>query len=515
MGRYGEELHQAPLDDRAPVTVSRRWLYRHPFLYSLRLWKAMNKQIHIISGGTFFPIRPHLDLAARAWGTVGWNIVDAVNSSKNFEGEVHLHLTKMAGDDYQANAVGKNGRVTNLAIADQHQPNLVTNADVEKLLDKLIADPAPKILFMPVALTDFEVVDIHSWRRDEVEGNVHKHEPPGKDLPRLKSADYHLQYGESGDYGEDQGEPCLNLVLVPAKKLITNIRKERKDIFLVGFKTTTFAPPQEMFDAGLKLLKTASCNLVLANDVKTHTNMIITPEQAPYGLTRNRDEAIKTLVDMALSRAQGHFTRSTVVDNSHPVPWSSDEIPANLKKVVEHCIKRGAYKPFMGKTVGHFAAKISDTGLFLTSLRGTDFNKIHESGLAKVMVIDDTRISALGGKPSVGGQSQRIIFRDHPEMDCIVHFHCPLKHNPKIPVPVRPQWLYECGSHECGQNTSDGLKAFTLLTPQDMGANRIKVVMLDKHGPNIVFSKDTNPDAVIQLIDDNFDLERSTSEVLL
>ena len=25
------------------------------------------------------------------------------------------------------------------------------------------------------------------------------------------------------------------------------------------------------------------------------------------------------------------------------------------------------------------------------------------------------------------GQSQRIIFKEHPELDCIVHFHCPVK----------------------------------------------------------------------------------------
>jgi hypothetical protein len=111
-------------------------------------------------------------------------------------------------------------------------------------------------------------------------------------------------------------------------------------------------------------------------------------------------------------------------------------------------------------------------------------------------------VIAYGAKPSVGGQSQRIVFRDHPEMDCIVHFHCPPK--PDVKLSVRNQAPYECGSHECGQNTSDGLKE---VTPG------IKCVYLDNHGPNIVFNRNIEPEKVIRFIEANFDLTRSTDGV--
>jgi hypothetical protein len=121
------------------------------------------------------------------------------------------------------------------------------------------------------------------------------------------------------------------------------------------------------------------------------------------------------------------------------------------------------------------------------------------------MVLIETQgkdhVVAHGAKPSVGGQSQRIVFEQHRDIDCIVHFHCPTK--PGAVVDTVPQWMYECGSHECGRNTSNGLPL----------GGKIRAVMLDKHGPNIVFNKDVDPDEVISFIEANFDLTQSTDQI--
>ena len=111
----------------------------------------------------------------------------------------------------------------------------------------------------------------------------------------------------------------------------------------------------------------------------------------------------------------------------------------------------------------------------------------------------DDEVIAYGAKPSVGGQSQRIVFKEHPGTDCIVHFHCP----PKYPaeLSVRSQKAHECGSHECGRNTSRGLRE---------EVPGIKCVYLDNHGPNIVFNHKTPPWEVIKFIDEHFDLSKST-----
>jgi hypothetical protein len=38
--------------------------------------------------------------------------------------------------------------------------------------------------------------------------------------------------------------------------------------------------------------------------------------------------------------------------------------------------------------------------------------------------------------------------------------------------------------------------------------------MLDKHGPNVVFSRHTDPDEVIEFIERNFDLSGRTDELM-
>lgn len=105
---------------------------------------------------------------------------------------------------------------------------------------------------------------------------------------------------------------------------------------------------------------------------------------------------------------------------------------------------------------------------------------------------------AYGAKPSVGGQSQRIVFKDHPGLDCIVHFHVPKLESSNVPTVSQRE--FECGSHECGQNTSKGLKQF----------GNLYAVYLDNHGPNIVFNRNINPQEVIDFIKRNFDLSKKT-----
>jgi len=405
----------------------------------------------VLGGGTFFHVRPHLALAAPAFGTTA-DQIGAMLRQKGWE-DTTVVKTRMAGGD----------------------ASLVTNNDVAKLLNLILQDRNVKVLVMNVALCDFE-------------GSIANENGltlSGKDQPRLKTS-------EGGQV----------MQLVPADKLLGRIRKERKDIFLVGFKTTAGASYEEQYRAGLELLKKSSCNLVFANDVQTRQQMIITPEQAIYGESMHRYEALELLAQMTTERANLTFTRSTVVEGK-AVPWSATEVPASLRKVVDHLIKRGAYKPFLGSTVGHFAVKVAE-GRFLTSIRKSNFNKLDETGLVLVESMGNDRVIAHGARPSVGGQSQRLIFGDHPDTDCIVHAHVPLRDEAGV-IPIVPQRPYECGSHECGKNTSEGL--------HDFGGG-LKAVMLDQHGPNVVFNRNMDPDRVIEFIERNWDLTRSTDGVL-
>jgi hypothetical protein len=362
--------------------------------------------------------------------------------------------------------------------------NLETNEDVANRIEQLKADSRTKIIFFNCALVDYTPAELIGYYREETKRSnlVLK---PNKYEHRLNTSD----------------TPQVNVSFNTSAKIISNIRAGRKDIFLVGFKTTCGATKQEMYEKGLHLCKTGSVNLVLVNDTKTHVNFIVTPEEATYGDFNNREETLRELVNMTWHRSHLTFTQSTVVDGK-PIEWNSEMVPQSLRTVVNYCIGNGAYKPISEKkwTVGHFAHKLSDTE-FLSSIRKSNLNEIDKTGLVYVKTDGPDTVIAYGAKPSVGGQSQRIVFRDHVGYDCIVHFHSELKKNHPDDIPIVSQKLVECGSHSCGQNTSNGLKEFD---------NGIKAVMLDNHGPNIIFNKNINPQLVINFIERNWDLNTKT-----
>jgi len=454
-----------------------------------------SRRFYVITGGTMVHVAPHFSLCAPAYGRVGEQIDSELkNAFTRWHNDAEIPLeertrvvlvrTKMALGSAQPGVI-EDGLIKAAGLK-----FLETNEDLEKLIDHLVLQPETKGIVLAAAVCDWQPLEVCEDGDHRVGlGDAYlldKDHPPGKKHPRLQT-----KWGN------------LMLRMSPADKIIGKIRQERKDIFLVGFKATTGLSEQEQYVTGLGLLKGASCNLVLANDVHEHRNMVITPEEAKYHVTKDRKAAIKGLCEMIAMRSQLHFTRSTVVEGE-PVPWDSDTVPANLRKVVNHLIARGAYKPFQGKTVGHFATRGPKPGIIYTSRRKTDFNRLPEDGLLRIDTVGDDQVIAHGAKPSVGGQSQRIIFDQHPDVDCIVHAHVPMRDGPKLQglkLQVREQRPFECGSMECGQNTSEGLVQVW---------DGIKAVMLDEHGPNICFSKDADPDRVIEFIEEFWDLEAKT-----
>lgn len=422
------------------------------------------KKIHVIGGGTFSHVRSHLALAAPAFGTTARELQRLfAGAAANLEPV--LHLTKMA----------------------DHRSSLVTNDDVAALIDSLVADPQTRVVVLNAALCDFDGVVSSRRAADQLAGI---HPPSGPHETRLKTSD-----------GEHK------MFLLPADKLIGRIRKTRKDIYVVGFKTTTDSTSDEQYVAALHLLKQNSLNLVLANDTVTRNNIIVAPEETRYGETTDRAQALRRLCEITLARASNTFTRSTV-EPGQPVSWTSPNLPNNLREVVEHCIAAGAYKPFRGATVGHFAARWSE-GVIITSRRKHDFNNLAQDGMVEVHYEGDDRVIAFGAKPSVGGQSQKIIFDNHPDVDCIVHFHCPIKPGMEHDMATTPQWPNECGSHECGRNTSLNLSSYG---PR---YGNLQAVMLEGHGPNICFSRSAPAEKIIEFIDSHFDLSQKTGGLLV
>lgn len=506
------------------------------------------RRCYVITGGTYVHVAPHFSLCAPAFGQVGEDVarelkrlfktprqraLDESNASLDSGSRLDesaeqvavrvLRTTMAGGKSEQTTEIKELYRAAGIKF-------LETNDDLKKLLAHLVTLPETKIIVLAAAVCDWEPFVLSDSPKEFDEAAKFYEDfvidVSGSPEPQGGTFGVHAMQLENAypEFELGKGMPRLQtstgnklLGLRPADKLVKLVRSTRKDIFLVGFKATAGESEQAQYISGLGLLKGASCNLVFANDVREHRNMVITPEEAKYHVTKDRGEAIRGLCEMIVARSSLTFTRSTVVEGES-VPWDSPLIPESLRAVVNHLIARGAYKPFQGKTVGHFAARSPQDGVIYTSRRKSNFNHLSDDGLLQVEAVGPDEVVAYGGKPSVGGQSQRIIFSEHPDVDCIVHAHVPLREGAYYGLsyamprpPVRSQREFECGSHECGRNTSEGLRDM-VNPPGSMWRCTpiIKAVHLDEHGPNICFSRTADPREVIAFIETFWDLELKT-----
>ena len=415
----------------------------------------MNKKIVVLGGGTFSHVRAHLALAAPAFGATARQI--AKMCEKRFDHlDTELVLTKMADSS----------------------GSIVTNEDVDKMVDLIINDNTVKIVFFNIALCDF------SGQIGEVES--------GKHATRLETA-----AGEA------------KMTLTPSEKIIGKIRQTRKDIFLVGFKTTCGATEQVQFSKGLDLMKRTSCNIVLANDIETRKNLIITPEEGVYGKEMTRIECLEELVDIALKRSSLTFNDKTILKNNeraYPEKLIIEgSIPENWYNVMNYLFSNNAFKPINGKTSGHFGCRVDGREFErITSERKINHNESFERGMIPVYSYENGELVVGGAKPSVGEKTQEMIYQElGDKIHSIVHFHGRIQgYVPYIPFEIRDQKPFECGSRECAINTVSGMSE---IEPG------IYAVHLDNHGPNIAFHKDVPYEKIIDFINFYWDLNSSTS----
>jgi hypothetical protein len=396
------------------------------------------KKILILGGGTFNPVSNHLSVSAPAFGKTAKDIFVILSKHDKWSKEYsfELKLTKMA--DFNS--------------------DLKSNKDVEEYIDSVLLDNSVSAIILNIAFCDFEY-----------EGGTFNAERKSSSNP-------------------------INLELRPAKKIIDKIRRTRPDIFLVGFKASTEKSEKEQFSLGLKMMKRAKCNLVLANDVITRNNIIITPEETYYkGSDSSRESALVELCNMMINRMSGTFEFTNFIKSDN---FSIEITSQTFQKVMRFLVDSGGFIENNGNgfTPGHFCQKFGNE-YFLSSQRLANHNKVFEEGMSKVLLNDQKKLTVLGQrKASVGARSQSTLLLNNPEYDCIIHTHNPLKEDSII--NTRPQKFLQCGSLECGLNTLHGLQNYGPL----------KAVYLEKHGINILFKSSTDPEEIIQFIKDNLEL---------
>lgn len=389
----------------------------------------MRKTI-IIGGGTFNHIRSHLSLATPAFGTTAKKIHELMPYAD-------LILTKMA----------------------EPSSKIITNRDLDAYTNNILEDKNVGTIIFNAAVCDFD------GQIGDVAGD--------KYAERLRTSD---------------GDVVMNLT--PATKIISKIRRKRPDIFLVAFKTTAGMNFSDQCFTALKMMKKSKCNLVLANDVITRNNSIITPEESFYHIGEDRDKALQELVEMAKMRGNLTYHRTHLTET---LPMRMQHTPSTFQTVVGFLINNGGFIENNGNgfTPGHFAFR--QAGGFWSSQRSVNHNNVFkdDGGLTAVRIIDG-KIEATGNrKPSVGAMSQHLMFNRYPDFDCIVHTHNPLKQDGILPVV--DQKPFQCGSLECGANTVNGMKEI----------DGIMAVYAKKHGANFMFKSTDSPSRIIDFIRSN------------
>lgn len=228
---------------------------------------SSNKKVHIIGGGTFNYVRNHLALAAPAFGNTARKLHEKASACMP-EMDIVLHLTRMAGGGYEAP---------------------VTNNDLIKLIQVLTGDPDTKIIFLSASVCDWNLAVSDDSNIDDF---VSLSRSPGLNKPSLVAKrKYAKRLNTNAEYHKS--------LLVPASKIISSVKLYRKDIFLVGFKQTCGESEDETYIKGLRLCKDSLCDLVLANDIQTRLNMIVTPREEKLNVSKDRDAVLSCLIDMS------------------------------------------------------------------------------------------------------------------------------------------------------------------------------------------------------------------------
>lgn len=178
-------------------------------------------KVFVFGGGTFNHVSCHLALAAPAFGGTAKKLHNMFTEQDMFES--NLVLTKMA------------------------DPNstLITNDDVQRRVDEMVKDLSVKVVVMNAAICDFEMASPDEGRLSSV-----------KDYPMILK-------GIQG-------------------KIISSIRKVRPDIILVGFKTTKDELPTSQLAKAAASMAASGLDFVLANDVGTRNNILLSHELCVY-----------------------------------------------------------------------------------------------------------------------------------------------------------------------------------------------------------------------------------------
>lgn len=190
------------------------------------------KKIYVYGGGTLVHVRPHFSIAAPAYGTAARTIYQNLSKTIRPLGLEYFEVihvpTKMSDPS----------------------SFIETNDQLSKHVFRALNDPNTACIVMSCAICDFkpESISFDEIYDDKI----------GKDKDRLNSYE------------------SFSLNLCPADKIINMVKKQRPDVKLISFKTTSDESFGSLVDKTILSMEKSGSDLVFGNDVAHRFNMIRT-----------------------------------------------------------------------------------------------------------------------------------------------------------------------------------------------------------------------------------------------
>ena len=243
----------------------------------------------------------------------------------------------------------------------------------------------------------------------------------------MAASDYWLE-PVAGKIDSNKEELIISMKKLP--KIISEIKKIRKDIFLVGFKLLTDSSPDQLIETAYKSMLRDWQDLTVANmpldkSFSSFSTYIITAEKSIISVVK-RSDLQKILMQTIQNRiSKKHYsTEFTKVDELPLVKSEVEWFITNIKEIW----KLALFEPYLewDRKEFWFVAKRTDKGTLIT-WRWSSKNNANTSDIALVTDMDQKdrimHVTSTENKASLNANLAHYIFEERKDVNWIVHAH--------------------------------------------------------------------------------------------
>lgn len=262
---------------------------------------------------------------------------------------------------------------------------------------------------------------------------------------------------------------AVDLRLVPAPKIITEVDKLGKHLFKVGFKLEYNKSKEELLDIAYGALLKNRCQLVIANDIKSigsksHPAMIITPER---GVTEaaTKQDIVEKLAEKLETRLNSTWLSTVYLD---------EKIEFHVEifsRIGQRLDSMGLLPVYHGHTFGNYSARHKEG--FLITGRNIDKKEPTPESTVYVKGIDfekKEKYVAGTAKPSSEAVAHKMIYDAFPDANAIIHVHddAVVRNASALGLPVTAM-DYPCGTVESGRQALEALAKGSCVVLKEHG----------------------------------------------